>query len=233
MMRAVKDDNFHYPIPDVLETPKLKLVPFIPLLHAESVIAAVDSETWHYLPFGPYTSAQEFNDKWYEELVQSRATAIFIGLDKTKVDANGDPTPAGLVGYFYTNPNDLWTEIFIMVLPQFRRTHVASHMAGLLLRHALNLPSEGGLGLRRVQWSANVKNTGSVGLAKKIGMRLEGVKRWARVLEPGKEDGGNGISARKGDPREKCPSRDTACLGICWDEWEDEGKEKVEKILQS
>ncbi|KIK62634.1 hypothetical protein GYMLUDRAFT_42083 [Collybiopsis luxurians FD-317 M1] len=233
MLHSVKDDNFYYPVPDVLETPKLKLVPFIPSMHAEAIIKATDTDTWHYMPFGPYSSAEEFAEKWYEGMRLAKDRTIFVGLDKTKLDANGHPTPAGLTGLFYTNPNDLWTEIFIMVLPQFRRTHVASHMTGLLLCHALNLPSEGGLGLRRVQWSANIKNTGSIGLAKKMGMKMEGIKRWARVLEPEKGAGNNGLSTRKGDPRENCPGRDTACLAICWDDWEDEWKERVESILMA
>ncbi|KAJ3725364.1 hypothetical protein C8R42DRAFT_575889, partial [Lentinula raphanica] len=116
-------------------------------------------------------------------------------------------------------------------VPRFLRTHVRLHMVGLLMRYALDVPDEGGLGLRRVQWSANVKNGGSVGLARKMGMREEGVRRWARVLVVEKGEGGNGVQRRRGNPREECPGRDTLGLAICWDEWEDGGKEWVEKIL--
>ncbi|KAJ3709638.1 hypothetical protein DFJ43DRAFT_1135253 [Lentinula guzmanii] len=200
MFSSVKDDNFCFPIPDVLETAKLKLVPFIPALHAEAIINSTDKDTWHYIPFGPFSSAQEFIESFYE-------------------------------GWIRLCPEIIWFQLFVLVLPQARHTHVASHMIGLLMRYALNLPAEGGLGLRRVQWSANVKNEGSIGLARKMGMRIEGVKRWARVLKVEKAEGSNGIATRKGDPREECPGRDTVTLAICWDEWEDEGKEQVKQIL--
>ncbi|KAJ3997349.1 acyl-CoA N-acyltransferase [Lentinula boryana] len=232
MFSSVKDDNFCFPIPDVLETAKLKLVPFIPALHAEAIINSTDKDAWHYIPFGPFSSAQEFIEGFYERWIHPRrGETLFIGLDKTKLNTDGEPTPLGMCGYVHTEPDDLWTELFVLVLPQARHTHVASHMIGLLMRYALNLPAEGGLGLRRVQWSANVKNEGSIGLARKMGMRIEGVKRWARVLEVEKAEGGNGIATRKGDPREECAGRDTVTLAICWDEWEDEGKEQVERIL--
>ncbi|KAE9385904.1 hypothetical protein BT96DRAFT_1088295 [Gymnopus androsaceus JB14] len=106
-------------------------------------------------------------------------------------------------------------------------------MIGLLLRYALNLPtdSEKGLGLRRVQWEAYVNNKSSIGLAMKMGMRMEGLKRWAGVLQPGKEDGSNGHSTRQGDPRGGQCGGDTAWLAICWDEWEEGGKKKLEEIL--
>lgn len=206
-----------------------------PSLHAEAIINPLDSDTWHYLPFGPFTSAQDFVERWYEPIVHSlNDRFLFVGLDKTRLDSNGNPTPAGLTGYCYTMPDQLLTELFVLVLPQFRRTHVASHMIGLVLRYTLNLPTDPenrGLGLRRVQWHANVKNKGSIGLAMKMGMRMEGVKRWALILQPGKEDGSNGHSTRRGDPKENQPSRDSACLAICWDDWENEGKKRVEEIL--
>jgi len=235
MFSSVQDDNFCFPIPNGLETEKLKLVPFIPSLHAEAIIDATDNDTWHYLPFGPYASAQDFIDRHYEALIRpDSANTYFVSLDKTKLNSNGEPTPAGLAGYLYTNPDDLWTELFVLVLPQFQRTHVASHMIGLLLQYALNLSTHTtkGLGLRRVQWHANVENKGSIGLAMKMGFKMEGVQRWARVLQPGKEDGSNGRSTRKGDPREECKGRDSASLAICWDDWEEEGKQRVEEILR-
>ncbi|KAJ3725345.1 hypothetical protein C8R42DRAFT_575677, partial [Lentinula raphanica] len=121
-------------------------------------------------------------------------------------------------------------------VPRFLRTHVRPHMVGLLMCYALNVPDEGGLGLRRVQWLAKVKNKGSIGLARKMGMKMgmreEGVRRWARVLVVVKGEGGNGVQRTRGDPREECPGRDTLGLAICWDEWEDGGKEWVESILR-
>lgn len=258
MLSSAKDDNFCFPIPDVLETEKLRLVPFIveyfqasnygdeltktfaldadcqPSLHAEAIINAIDIDTWQYLTFGAFTSAQEFIDLHYEVRVhQNNESTYFVGLDKTRLNSNGEPTLAGLTGYIHANPEHLGIELCVLVLPQFRRTHIGSHMIGLLMQYALNLPTHprGGLGLRRVQWEAYLKNKGSIGLAMKMGFKMEGVKRWSRVLQHGKEASGNGLPTRRGDPREEFKGFDTACLAICWDEWEEEGKRRVEEML--
>ncbi|GAW01310.1 gnat family [Lentinula edodes] len=320
MLSTHKDDNFCYPIPDVLETTKLRLVPFVPSIHAPLILQSTTTATWHYLPFGPFPTAEALVEDFYEARIhRNRGDTLFVGYDLTgqtktndeegeggvddgdrgggaegdKGDNNNDEgTPAGICGYVYTNPSDLYTELFVLAFPRYHHTHVASHMIGLLMRYALDLPSPsppspgpsptslggdgiggsgvggsggggsggpGGLGLRRVQWSANVHNHGSIGLARKMGFRVEGVRRWARVLDSDKGEGGNGeggagngeggagngeagagngeggagngIKRRKGDPREECPGRDTVGLAICWDEWEEGGRERVEGIL--
>ncbi|KAJ3879722.1 acyl-CoA N-acyltransferase, partial [Lentinula edodes] len=257
MLSTHKDDNFCYPIPDVLETTKLRLVPFVPSLHASIIAQSTDKATWHYLPFGPFPTAEALVEDFYEARIhRNRGDTLFVGYDKTQTqtqtrtrtqeeaegqggqegDNNNEGTPAGICGYVYTNPSDLYTELFVLAFPRYHHTHVASHMIGLLMQYALNLPGAspsgaGGLGLRRVQWSANVKNQGSVGLAKKMGFRVEGIRRWARVLEVDKGEGGNGVERREGDPRGECPGRDTLGLAICWDEWEEGGRERVEGIL--
>ncbi|KAJ3912178.1 acyl-CoA N-acyltransferase [Lentinula edodes] len=264
MLSTHKDDNFCYPIPDVLETTKLRLVPFVPSIHAPLILQSTTTATWHYLPFGPFPTAEALVEDFYEARIhRNRGDTLFVGYDKTQTQTQtrtqtqtqgGEEggTPAGICGYVYTNPSDLYTELFVLAFPRYHHTHVASHMIGLLMRYALDLPSPSGLGLRRVQWSANVHNHGSIGLARKMGFRVEGIRRWARVLDPDKGEGGNGeggagngeggagngeagagngIKRRKGDPREECPGRDTVGLAICWDEWEEGGRERVEGIL--
>ncbi|KAJ4493655.1 acyl-CoA N-acyltransferase, partial [Lentinula edodes] len=225
------DDNFCFPIPDVLETTKLRLVPFVPSLHASIIAQSTDKATWHYLPFGPFPTAEALIAGFYEKRIHPNSGDTLFnegeGEGEGGGEGGGEGTPAGICGYVYTNPSDLYTELFVLAFPRYHHTHVASHMIGLLMQYALNLPSTGGLGLRRVQWSANVKNQGSVGLAKKMGFRVEGVRRWARVLEVDKGEGGNGVGRRKGDPRGECPGRDTVGLAICWDEWEEGGRERV------
>ncbi|KAJ3925484.1 MAG: acyl-CoA N-acyltransferase [Lentinula lateritia] len=233
----LKDDNFCFPIPEGLETEKLGLVPFVPSLHASIIAQCTDTATWHYLPFGPFPTAQALVEGFYEKRIHPNSgDTLFVGYDKTQTQnqnqGKAEGTPAGICGYVYTSPSDLYTELFVLVFPGYRGTHVASHMVGLLMRYALDLPSLGGLGLRRVQWSANVHNHGSIGLARKMGFRVEGVRRWARVLEVDKGEGGNGVERRKGDPRGECPGRDTVGLAICWDEWEEGGRERVEGILR-
>ncbi|KAJ3755921.1 hypothetical protein EV360DRAFT_85458 [Lentinula raphanica] len=68
MFLTVKDDNFYYPIPDALETDKLKLVPFIPALHAEPTLLSTNTTRWHYIPFGPFSSTENFIQTFYKNL---------------------------------------------------------------------------------------------------------------------------------------------------------------------
>jgi hypothetical protein len=41
---------------------------------------------------------------------------------------------------------------WIMIFPEFQRSHVNTHAASLMLDHAFRLPADGGWGLRRMQW---------------------------------------------------------------------------------
>jgi RimJ/RimL family protein N-acetyltransferase len=139
---------------------------------------------------------------------------------------------AGIVSLSGCNTEHLLAEMGIVTFKPFQRTHVSSHAVGLM-RYALDLPDQGGLGLRRLQWQTNQANKASVGLALKMGFVQEAVLRWHRVLAPGKEMGHNGGRERKGDPREGCAARDTVMLAVCWDDWEDGVREKVESMLSA
>lgn len=100
------------------------------------------------------------------------------------------------------------------------------------MHYMLDLPERGGLGLRRVFWQANALNQPSRRLAERMGFRFEGVLRWDRVLPDNKQEFGNGVKVREGDPRgDKCVGRDTAMFGHCWDDWEGGGREKVDAIM--
>lgn len=145
------------------------------------------------------------------------------------------PTLAGLIGFLNSSVANLCTEIgFIVTLPAFQRTHVTTNAVGLLLHYALDLPELGGLGLRRVQWQASASNQRSVDAAIKLGFRFEGVQRWQRALPSAKSKAvsSNGIPLRGGDPRRENPGRDTAILAICWDDWEEGCRERVDEMMK-
>ncbi|KAE9386572.1 hypothetical protein BT96DRAFT_1083971 [Gymnopus androsaceus JB14] len=204
-----------------------------PSLHADDITNAADTD----LALPPYRPLHVCTGL-HRTILRGRVRpnsgcAVFVGLDKATLSLSGNPIKAGMTGYIHTSRDELCTELMVLVLAQFQHTHVASHISGLLLRYALNLSTdpERGLGLRRVQWETNAKNKSSIGLATKMGLRMEGLKQWARVLQAGKEDGSNGHSTRQGDPREGQCGSDTACLAICWDEWEEGGKKRVGEIL--
>ncbi|TFK38332.1 acyl-CoA N-acyltransferase [Crucibulum laeve] len=227
--------NFCFPIPGAIENERVRLRPFIPSKHAENFIkqATQYPEIFDYLPFGPFSSVEDFIDNLVEVRIHKDPGYILLAVfDKTKSTSDApDGAFAGLMGLINTSPINLATEVgCIMILPPFQRTHISSNAVGLLLHYALDLPSAGGLGLRRVFWQANSLNTKSIRLAERMGLKLEGILRWDRVL-PANKDAGNGRGVREGDPRAGCLGRDTAMLGICWDDWEEGGREHVDKVM--
>lgn len=109
---------------------------------------------------------------------------------KTSVDPQTGESPrlAGLMGLFDASVEHQYTEIgYIMILPEFQRTHVNTNALGLLMHYCLDLPADlakgelkygPGLGLRRVQWQCHADNAPSVRAAERMGFKLEGIIRW-------------------------------------------------------
>ncbi|KAF8606013.1 acyl-CoA N-acyltransferase [Ceratobasidium sp. AG-I] len=145
---------------------------------------------------------------------------------------------AGTIGYLNAAPESASVEIgYAIVLPAYQRTFVSTHAIGLLLQYAFELPEDnskdndlgggGGLGLRRVQWQANANNAASIRAAQRMGLKLEGIHRWQRTLDSGKQAG---IKVREGDTLQR-PGRHSAMLAMCWDDWQDGGREHVRKVM--
>ncbi|OJT15662.1 hypothetical protein TRAPUB_5490 [Trametes pubescens] len=232
------DINFAFPLyPETLETARVKLVPFVPRAHAETywenvkdhreALYAYYTRFWH--------SLREFL-AWHE--VYYRRNPVLLNLaviDKTRPDPKHPDwggSLAGLVGLINTSAQNLQMEPgWIMVFPNFQHTHVAKEMIAASLRYILQLPTQSppGLGFRRAQWIANALNKPSVGLAERMGFKREGTLRHIVVLP--EENTAYGNKGRPGDPFEKQTSRDTAILSLCWDDWENGEREKVEALI--
>jgi RimJ/RimL family protein N-acetyltransferase len=151
-------------------------------------------------------------------------------LDKTGPDA---PQLAGTIGFMNTLPAHLSTEFgCVITLPRFQRTHVTANAVGLLLHLALDVPAEGGFGLRRVAWQTNALNTISMRAAERLGFRHEGVLRWDHILRPGKAANRMDVPLRAGDSKPDRPGTDTVRYRLCWDDWEGGAREAVDAIMQ-
>ncbi|KAH9847760.1 acyl-CoA N-acyltransferase [Lenzites betulinus] len=231
------DINFLYPLHEkALENVRTKLVPFIPSVHAESYWkqAGSNTENFRYYPFLS-TTLPEFL-AWLEGYVRRDPyNILFAVIDKTRPDPEHPEwggSFAAVVGMYHTSPANLATEIgYVIVFPDFRGTHVAKDMVGLLLRYQLELPSGSppGVGFRRVVWCAHPRNAPSIRLAEKMGFKSEGLLNWLWVLpEPLQAEGRPG---RQGDTHSGKAGRDSIILSFCWDAWESGGKEHVEAIL--
>ncbi|RDX44508.1 acyl-CoA N-acyltransferase [Lentinus brumalis] len=232
------DINFAYPLhEETLQSKRIKLVPFIPSVHAETYwrhVGKSPKEIFRYYPFVMGTLEQTLS--FIERVLRRDPNAVlFAVIDKTRPDAEHPDwggSLAGVIMLFDTSPSNLSTEIgFVVVFPEFRGTHVAKHMVGVLLRYLLQLSSQSppGLGFRRVQWTTHPDNAASLGLAQRMGFKVEGRKRWTWVLTD--ELAEMGPVGREGDPAGGRSGRDTAVLGLCWDDWEGGAREKVEAVL--
>lgn len=189
-------------------------------------------ELYKYFPFGPFDSKEKLFEILFTQRIQPNQGYIAYAVYDKVFEPN--PTPAGMVGLLDASPMNLSAEIgFLMAFPRYQRTHLTSNMLGLLLQYCLEVPERGGLGLRRVQWQANVQNGASVNAALRMGFQQEGVKRWDRVI-PASIGKPNEVERlpREGDPHRTGFGRHTALLGLCWDDWEDGVREKVRELMK-
>ncbi|KAF5381954.1 hypothetical protein D9615_004353 [Tricholomella constricta] len=224
--------NFNLPLPPVIETRRVTLTPFIVSVHGDAFFKAHQAagpELERFLPisFPTYDALSEF----VQGVESDPNAALFAIIDRTKTGPGGavdlSESLAGMVGFLNTSKANRATEIApVIVLPKFQRTFVATNSIGALLKYCLDIESEGGLGLRRVCWTAHPDNEASIKAAERMGMRKEGHLRWTWALTP--EKVGRACGKGRGDKL----GRDSVLLAICWDDWEDGAKEQVEKLIE-
>jgi len=225
------DVNFAFTLPPILESPLVKLIPFIPSQHAERFFDAAKGQDSVFLQLSfPLTTLEEFL-VLLEFMRASPTSVLLLIIDKTKADPTYPDlggSIAGMIGLFGSSKLNMTTEIGpVVILRPFQHTYVSRNAIGLMMHYCLDLPSAGGLGYRRVQWTANPLNLASVKVAEKMGFVIEGTMRWTWILPAGRE----GKKEREGDPR-TAAGRDSVLLAICWDDWEGGVREHVDKLME-
>ncbi|KAG6917400.1 hypothetical protein DXG01_002669 [Tephrocybe rancida] len=195
---------------------------------------AIPRPSYDYLPYGPYETPVDFTSGLLEGLIHpDLANTLFAVYDKTKVSKTGDPEGAfaGAIGYSNGSAPNLALEIaWVLISPEFQRTHVTTNAIGLLLKYALDLPGKGGLGLRRVVWQCSPLNGPSLKAAERMGFKKEGYSRWTLVM-PEIKLIGNDQERRAGDPKPYLLGRDTRTLAVCWDDWETGTSQHVDGLI--
>ncbi|KIJ18546.1 hypothetical protein PAXINDRAFT_175161 [Paxillus involutus ATCC 200175] len=188
------DLNFVLPVPPVLSTDKVRLVPFIPRVHAPAYFDAYPSDFLRFV----------------ETCRREKSAFMFAVIDTTRPDPKHpewEGSLAGMFGLIGTDKTQLVTEISpAIVLPAFQRTHVGSHAVA-----PVNLPSNN--------------------LAKRMGFKFEGVSRWKYVLPWVEGYQKWGKEARAGDAGNGLLGRDCNEWALCWDDWEEGGRELVERAF--
>lgn len=224
------DINWSFPLPPSLETQRVKLVPFVPLVHAQMFLNGIQGHTelLRYMPI--LITPENFLEVVEEKLRSDPNCVLFTIIDKTKPDANNPDfggSVAGVIGLMQTSAVNLSTEIgCVIIIPHFQRTHLTSNAIGILMRYCFELPASGGLGFRRVQWTTSPQNKASRKVAERMGLVYEGTMRWMWTLPEGKE----GQKSRDGDPC-TCLGRDSELLAVCWDDWESGIREHVDCVV--
>ena len=228
------DINFAFPLHlDTLSCPTLRFVPFVPAQHLKTYWEHVQpraAELFKFYTFCPtgYADLVPF----FERFRANPEWIMLAVLDRTRGDAL-----AGVMALYNTSGAHLSTEIgFVLIFPEFQGTHVARTAIALLLRYCLEKPDAPlpGLGFRRVQWCANPNNVKSVGLARRMGFKDEGVHRWMYVLSPELPEEIRSVAVvkkREGGEIEGY-GRFTIFLSHCWDNWEEGGRSLVENVIQ-
>jgi len=230
------DLNFVFPIDlSALQSDRVCLTPFIPSIHAQHYTDQMRQhpELQRWLPYD-HSKLENVLEFFEVTVRRSPNWVLFAIIDKDRPDPAhpefGGGSMAGIIGLIFTSEPNLSTEIgWVVVFPAFQRTYVTSNAVGTLLRFCLEVPTAPmpGLGLRRVQWTTNIRNLTSARTAEKMGFKREGTIRWTYTLAEGKE----GDAPREGDPKPNSARRDSAMLSMCCDDWENGARESVERII--
>ena len=227
------DINWAFPLyEETLESERVKLTPFIPSLHAQEYAAQLSArpDLHRWIPFD-LSSPDHFLTEVELRVRRDPSWILFTILDKARGGAM-----AGVIGLIGSAQNLSAEIVWLLVFPAFQGTYVSSNAVGILLHYTLELPSPDpgsgrrqGLGFRRVQWTSDTWNKPSQAVARRMGLKEEGMLRWTWVLPEGGD--GNGMPIRAGDPKCARPGRDSARAGICVDDWESGGRDHVERVM--
>lgn len=217
-----------------LETDRVALTPRIPRIHArlyfEEVSNDADIEKWIHIRHDTFEQFLQSLEAWRRDSDQLVLAIVDKRRSGPALSVPGGSF-AGIIGLVRTSAGNLSTEMGpVITLPMFQRTYVTSSAVGVLLRYCLEVPAKGGLGLRRVQWSANPANMASVQAAVRMGFKREGTLRWTLPL-PDEKKIGHGRALREGDPKPTQPGRDTEILAFCSEDWEAGGREFVQALV--
>jgi RimJ/RimL family protein N-acetyltransferase len=233
---------FPFAVPEA-SNERVKLVAFDPNRHCEAFfrLSSPHPETYAHMPMVAPSSAEEFKSWFYSDSTShilsfsNPQSLSFAVIDKTRPPSTEDTEGelAGTVSFIRTSPTNLCTEIgFIVILPPYQRSHVASNTVGLVLQIAFNSPSDDGIGLRRVHWSASTTNLASVRLATRMGFEKVGMTPWHMRFVKGRLNGkiGNGKDLPPGGDAEDL-WRDTFSFSLAWDRWENAARAMTEKAM--
>jgi RimJ/RimL family protein N-acetyltransferase len=141
-----------------------------PERHAQSLFISSHAEgaerLWEHLPYGPFTSQQEFT-AWLKDRAASTDPLFFAVVELASMRA------LGMASFMRMVPEFGVIEIgHIWFAPALQRTRQATEAIYLLAKHAFD-----DLGYRRLEWKCDSLNEPSRRAADRFGFTYEGVFR--------------------------------------------------------
>ncbi|OCF73740.1 hypothetical protein I204_05584 [Kwoniella mangroviensis CBS 8886] len=227
------DFNYCFEVKD-LRSDRVELRPFVPSLHAQLFYDEVSKCAPDFTAWLIDWNSVEDVLVWAETIIRSQPSALAYAIYTAPPGSDQVVDPddyefAGMISMINSDAANMTSEPgWICILEKYQRTHVLTHAAGLIIHRILDMPSEGGLGLRRCQWFTTTLNEKSKAAAHRLGFLLDGILRAHRVLPKGKKGVRPG---RKGDYQEDQMTRDSWLACISWDQWEDGVREHVDKLM--
>lgn len=162
-----------------LEGETVRLEPLDPSRHGDGLYTASQGadESWHYLPYGPFSSKEAFL-AWLTRHAATADPMAFALVDRAAGEARGIATFMSIV------PEHGVIEIgHIWLSPRLQRTRQATEAIFVMARHAFD-----GLGNRRLEWKCDAANEPSRRAAERYGFVFEGVFRNHRVIKARNRD---------------------------------------------
>jgi RimJ/RimL family protein N-acetyltransferase len=147
-----------------------------PARHADDLYtahtAAQDNRDWTYLPVGPFTNRESFDD-WADEASRSADPRHYAVID------NATGRALGTLSLMRHNPANGVIEVGYVVFSRgMQRTPMSTEAHYLLMRHVFD-----DLGYRRYEWKCDSLNARSRTAAERLGFTCEGTFRQAVVVK--------------------------------------------------
>lgn len=161
------------PAPAPMQGRWARLEPLSPEAHAALLFRAYDGHDglWHYLPYGPFTSAAMYH-RWVREAVR-QPDLLFHAIHDRESGRLG-----GVASFLRIKPEAGSIEVgHINLAPCLQRTRAATEAMVLMMTWVFEA------GYRRYEWKCDALNRASRASAQRLGFSFEGVFRHAAVVK--------------------------------------------------
>lgn len=135
-----------------------------------------DGSSWTYLPYGPFSTYQEFT-LWLQKTSDLSDTLLYTILNK-------EGLPIGIAGYLRINSEHGSIEIGHLHFSKLlQKTPAATEAMYLMMSYAFDE-----LNYRRYEWKCDTLNQPSRNAAERFGFKFEGIFRQSNVFKDRNRD---------------------------------------------